>query len=380
MLTAMPSSAQDGEPPPLVVRPVAVTNKAALAHFHEALNELQAGKRRHVRVYHFGDSNVAADLWTGEVRQYFQARYGDAGPGYLLPRPHGSWHMGPTQMEVGPGFETRRHGFAKLFGPRDGLWGIAGAAMEGTGAPAWFKVRSSKVPETGGVFALHLLGQPSGGRMAVAVGRGRADRVDATLPQVGLVRQMWPLGAGHHFIRAQVMSKQPVRVLGMVVEYQQPGVIYDTLGINGHRVTALNLWNEELLAAQFRARPPDLVVLSYGGNEGLSKSLTLAEYEMGLRKAIQRVRRLAPQASALLVGPVAMCPEREKVTHVAAIQKRVAPEYSAGFWDTRQVSGGPGSLCDWIAADRTLVARDNLHLRRKGYELIAREFIRAITP
>ena len=46
----------------------------------------------------------------------------------------------------------------------------------------------------------------------------------------------------------------------------------------------------------------------------------------------------------------------------------------------RQVSGGPGSLCHWIASGQRLVAGDKLHLRKSGYELIAREFTRAIVP
>jgi lysophospholipase L1-like esterase len=365
---------------PIVVRQVPVHNPESLAHFHRALDQLQAGKRQNVRVYHFGDSNVAADLWTGEVRDYLQERYGDAGPGYMLPRPHGSWHQGAITMEAGDGFETRRHGFAKLFGSADGLWGLAGVAMEGAGTSAWFKLQTDQLPRGGGVFSLHLLGHPGGGRLAVVIDSGRPDGVDAVLPRTGLVRQMWPLRSGPHVIRGQVVSPGPVRVLGMVVEYQQPGVIYDTLGINGHRASAMNLWNEPLLAQQFRARPPDLVVLSYGGNEGLSKSLSLPEYEEGLRKAIQRVRRLAPQSSCLLVGPVAMCPEREKVSQVTAIQRRVAPEYSCGFWDSRQVSGGPGSLCQWISSGQGLVAGDHLHLRKNGYQIIAQEFIRAIVP
>ncbi len=361
----------------VTVRPVAIQNGKALGHFHRALSELAAGKRRRVRVYHFGDSNIAADMWTGYVRNALQERFGDGGAGYLLPPPHGSYHWGGTKVRAGPGFSTRRHGFAKLFGPRDGLWGLAGAAMEGLGAGAWFEARIPASPG-GSTFELHLLGQQPSGRVAVVIDRRRPDVVDTLHPSQGLIRQIWPLGPESHIIKGQVVSSRPVRVLGMVSERNQPGVVYDTLGINGHRITAVNLWNVPLLATEFRQRPPDLIVLSYGANEGLSEDLSLDRLEGQMRKAVLTVRRLAPDASVLLVGPVAMCPVRPKVTKVADIQRRVAPEYGAGFWDTRQVSGGPGSLCHWIATDRTLVSRDRLHLRKAGYELIAREFTTAL--
>lgn len=382
ILAALPTPARAEQGLPrksraITVRHVPVENDKALLGFRKALIDLAQGRRKTVRVYHFGDSNVAADMWTGYVRHTLQERYGDGGPGYLLPTPHGSYHTGPVRMKVGPAFVTRRHGFAKMFGPRDGLWGLMGVAMEGMGAGAWFSARTPNYPE-GAALSLHLLGQNPGGRVAMVIDREQPDYVDTSHSAHGLIRQTWPLSPGAHSIKAQVMSPRPVRVLGMVIERNQPGVVYDTLGINGHRVTAINLWNTDLLEAQFRARPPDLVVLSYGGNEGLSKSLRLDEYEGKMRKAIVTIRRLAPRASVLLVGPVAMCPQRPKVTKVATIQRRVAPEYGAGFWDSRQVSGGPGSLCHWIARDRSLVSHDRLHLRKRGYEIIAHEFTRAL--
>lgn len=361
----------------LVVKQVRVVNGKALKSFHRALGELQSGTRERVRVYHFGDSNVAADMWTGSVRRTLQERFGNGGPGYLLPYPHGSYHTGPTKLKAGPSFSTCRHGFAKAFGPVDGFWGLMGVAMEGQGPGAWFEARIPPLPG-GATFEMHALGQNPGGQVTLAIDRTRPEKVDTFHPSKGLVRQMWPLTPGAHVIKGQVTSRHSVRLLGLVVESRQPGVVYDTLGINGHRVTAFNLWNIPLLASEFRQRPPDLVVLSYGGNEGLSRNLSLDQYEKGLRKALVSVRRLAPKASCLLVGPVAMCPERPKVTGVTDIQRRVGPEYGCGFWDTRQVSGGPGSLCQWIATDKSLVSRDRLHLRKKGYQIIAKEFSRAI--
>lgn len=360
-----------------VVRHVPVVNRKSLGSFHAALRQLEEGKRPWVRVFHFGDSHVAADLWPGTTRRALQQRFGDGGPGYLLPAPHGSAHEGATKVQAGPGFETRRHGFAKLFGPPDRLWGLAGVAMEGSGPGAWFEVDVPPLPG-GASFEVHALGQNPGGQLTIVIDGRSPERVDTFHPSRGLVKQMWPLAPGPHRVRGLVTSAVPVRVLGLVVESREPGVIYDTLGINGHRVTAINLWNQDLLAAQFRQRQPDLIVLGYGCNEGLSTTLTLDAYERELRTALVAMRKLAPRASCLLAGPVSMCPEPPNVTKIGEIQRRVGPEYGCGYWDSAAVSGGPGSLCQWVAADRRLVAGDRLHLRKLGYQLIAQEFTRAI--
>ncbi|MFO8073640.1 MAG: GDSL-type esterase/lipase family protein [Polyangia bacterium] len=360
----------------VVVRSVPVENAGALDRFHEALHGLAAGSERRVRVLHFGDSNVAADLWTGEVRRALQERFGDGGPGYLLPRPHGSWHSGSTSADCGRAFNTRRLGFAKGFGPPDGLWGLAGVAMEGAGPEAWFEI---EVPEIrGGVFELHALGRPCGGAVDVSIDGMPPLRVDVRRDEIGLVRSRWRLDEGAHGIRGRVVGGRRVRILGFAVERDRSGVVYDTLGINGHRAAAINLWDEGLLAEQLVSRRPDLVVLSYGGNEALSPRLSLPKYERDLRRAVSKMRRLTFGASCLLVGPVSMCPERRKVARVVEVQRRVAHEMGCGFWDSRAVSGGPGSLCRWIASRRDLVSGDHLHLRKKGYVLVAREFTRAL--
>ncbi len=56
-----------------------------------------------VRIFQFGDSHTAADLFTGALRNLFQTRFGDAGPGFSLAgypfagyRIHGTKHAQST--------------------------------------------------------------------------------------------------------------------------------------------------------------------------------------------------------------------------------------------------------------------------------------------
>ena len=159
---------------------------------------------------------------------------------------------------------------------------------------------------------------------------------------------------------------------------RRAGVVYDVLGINGHRASALLAWNEALLAEQLAARAPDLVVLSYGGNEALDPNLALSTYEEQTDAAIARVRRLAPGASCLLVGPLATYEEHaSRMSAVTTIQRRLAAAHGCAFWDSAATSGGPGTLGRW-GRFPGMVGHDRLHLGRLGYEEVGRGFVSAL--
>ena len=368
-----PASAQVPAEP--VVHRVDVENASALGHFHEALGRLARDPSRRVRVIHWGDSNVAADLWTAVTRDTLQSRYGHGGSGYLMPRSHGSWHRGPVRLSTDGGWAIRRRGFQRDFGPHDGLWGIAGVAMEPArpGATLIAEVPAAGVSRT---MELHMLGRPRPGRLDVRVDDGPWQSVSARRASRGLVVHRQRLDGSAHRVRVRHAAGVP-RVLGLVVE-RDSGVVYDVLGINGHRASARLTWNEALLRAQLTTRAPDLVVLSYGGNEALDPNLSLDAYEEQTRDAIARTRALAPGASCLLVGPLATF-ERyaPRMGAVTEAQRRLARSTGCGFWDSSRTSGGPGTLRRW-ARFPGMVGSDRLHLGRTGYERVGRGFVEAL--
>ncbi|MBX3270650.1 MAG: hypothetical protein KF729_10330 [Sandaracinaceae bacterium] len=359
----------------LVVHPVDVERPVALGHFRDALGALARDPRRRVRVMHFGDSNVAADLWTAVARETLQARYGDGGSGYLLPPRIGSWHRGPVRLEAAGEWTARRRGYARDYGPLDGRWGLAGVAMEPAGPAASLVAH---LPSDTGPreVELHALGRPRPGRLEVRVDAGPYEPVALSRGRPELVVVRRSLDASAHRVHVRAAGGVP-RVLGLVVE-RPSGLVYDVLGINGHRASAILTWDEALLVEQLRHRPPDLVVLSYGGNEALDRGLSLAAYEADTSAAIARVRRIAPDASCLLVGPLATFPAHApRMGAVSATQRRLALRHGCGFWDSAASSGGPGTLERW-ARFPGMVASDRLHLGREGYARVGRSFVGAL--
>lgn len=377
LLTVGLAAGQPVVPRP-VVRAVAVEQPQALSVFHAHLRALAAGNIGKVRVLHWGDSNVAAGLYTQVVRERLGASYGDGGDGYLVPPRHGTWNRGSVQVRAEGEWRSMRRGFARDFGPLDGLWGLAGVAVEPVTPGASVVLELPADPEAR-TLELHLLARPVPGSLRVRVDGADLDRVSTPVdghPHLHRVR--YRVAPGAHEVELRHAGGRP-RLLGMVVEKDR-GVTYDVLGINGHRASAILSWDESLLRAQLSNREPHLVVLSYGGNEALDPMLRLEAYDEQLRQAVTRVRSLAPSASCLLVGPLATCPEyAERMSQVTEIQRRAADELGCGFWDASQVSGGHGRLCgSWWR--HGLVGRDRLHLAPEGYRTVGGAFSDAILP
>ena len=357
------------------VRRVDIIDQGALRHFHRALERLARDPSARVRVMHWGDSNVAADLWTAVTRERLQNRYGHGGSGYLLPRTHGSWHRGPVRLSTDGGWAVRRRGGRGGLGPHDGLWGIAGVAMEPARPGATL---IAAVPEAPGerVLELHLLGRRRPGRVRIQVDDGPRTLVSTRRERPQLIVHSTVLDGRAHRVRVRHAGGVP-RVLGLVVE-RRSGVVYDVLGINGQRASTLLSWDEPLLRAQLALRRPDLVVLSYGGNEALDPHLGMEQYEAQTRAAVLRMRRLSPEASCLLVGPLATFPRyARRMGRVTQIQARLARELGCAFWDSSMTSGGPGTLRRWVRFPG-MVGADHLHLGPEGYQRVGERFVGAL--
>lgn len=358
------------------VRRVPIEQPTALRQFYRGLRALERREQRQVRVLHYGDSNVAADLWTMVAREALQARFGNGGSGYLLPPGHGSWNRGPVRVASAVGWATRRRGFGRDFGPNDGRWGLAGVAVEPVGPAQPIRVRVPAGPR-GRVFQLHVTSGRGRvpGAVELTVDRSNRHLVHTSFGDDAVIDPT-PLSADPHVIQIRHARGRP-RLLGMSVEHPS-GVVYDVLGINGHRASAILHWDLDLLGEQIAARPADLVILSYGGNEALDPHLSLETYEQQTAEAVRRMRALVPRASCLLVGPLASYPQyAERMRAVTEIQRRLAARSGCGFWDSAALSGGAGTLPRW-ARYEGMVGGDHLHLGRAGYEMVGRAFVDAL--
>jgi lysophospholipase L1-like esterase len=171
-------------------------------------------------------------------------------------------------------------------------------------------------------------------------------------------------------------SQSPVRLLGWSLD-NQAGITWETMGINGAQASIINGWNEPLFLSLMERRSPALIVLAYGTNEALNKKFDPVEYRATFRNAVRKMRRAAPTASILIVGPPDCSIKRGNsltpypfLNDVIKIQQQVAAEERCAFWDWRARMGGQGSKKQWVTAG--LAQTDYAHFTVAGYQMIGK--------
>ena len=368
-----------------------IDNAGSLDHFYASLAALEAHKpRAETAVVHFGDSPTTADLITGDVRQQLQAKFGDAGQGFNLIAKPWAWYGHRDIDESDHGWKfTTAVGFM-----REGPYGIGGASFDGTsGAGSKFKLNGAQQN------TVELVWQkaPDGGEVEIDADGNNLATVDTSKlgdsdspdgpdsPSTDSAQQFgrFTLPAGTKTVELKVTSGH-VRLFGILFLRDQPGLTYDSIGLNGASITVLSrALSTDMMKTGFAGLQPDLVVINYGTNEAGFGAFIDKQYEGELRTAIARVKAAAPTASILVMSPMDRgqraggngIETMPTIPKLVAIQERVAADTGCAFFNTFQAMGGEGTMQRWYDSKPRLVGGDLIHPSPAGAKIVATAFV-----
>jgi lysophospholipase L1-like esterase len=215
---------------------------------------------------------------------------------------------------------------------------------------------------------LLFLQQPQGGAIEVWVD----DNLLGTVSTEGDLRPATaPLieTPGEHHYVFKTLNSSPVRLFGTVVQ-NKSGVTWESMGINGAQATMLADWDESILETHLAKRNPGLIVLAYGTNEANNPRFDPKEYAATLRTVLTRLRKGAPLASILLIGPPDCHVPAANLDAVVDAQINVAHQMGAAFWPWRDHMGGTNSIKSWVECG--LAQGDFIHMTVAGYQMVGK--------
>jgi lysophospholipase L1-like esterase len=423
---ALDSSAQT-DPPPAPTREdsPALPPEAdrppehALSRFHAALRELSRGSRRgHVRIAWLGDSHAMADFWTGAVRSALQKRFGNAGPGFVHAG-YKEYRHNAVRFHITSTWRKTPRNPATSLRTADGIFGLGGAlltaqdggakaaltlvdadlgAPDPAGSPDMDPPASAQAPDGGSPVQPGAAAPPkmhwdvcyrlntARDELTLSVGTSR-EIVKATANE--------PPGSLRHVILPSegpaTLTVLPTQgfpdLCGVIIETDpetRPGVVLDTLGINGARFTTPLAWDETTWSSELARRNPDLVVIEYGTNESGDVNVKPATYGKHLHALVDRVRRAAPGADCIALSPTDRADIGDRPALVRDAIRDAAKEAGCTFWDTYEAMGGKGSITAWSSETPPRAARDGIHLTWKGYRelgaALTHELLRGFRP
>ena len=371
----------EAAPPPRVAlvdpRPEApgaapeIERPEGLGRFFAALDRV-AGGEGVVRVSHMGDSSIGSDDLPHRLRRLFQARYGDAGPGFVLMQAHGpSYRNRAAELRTLVPWSRLCYIITRC--AADGHYGLGGARVEGRAGHTALRLRDGRVATSADLYFAAL---PEGGSLRARFDSAPWQEFDARAEVLEdrFVRVEWPEGA-----RALHLAPSGlVRAYGVVLENDGPGLVWDTLSMMGAFTPRILHHDEPHFAAQLARRDPDLVIVQYGGNDLrrlVGGAVTEAGFAEETRALLARVRAAVPEAGCLLVGindhsMSGATPIRPRdVDTIVRAQRGAAEATGCAYYSVLDAMGGAGNLREWRRA--RLAAPDEKHLTSAGRALLA---------
>jgi len=406
--TATQETPNSGSPAAAQTPVVAKPHTGKLAAFYTALDGIETGTSP-VTVLHLGDSHIASDRITGEVRKLMQARFGDAGRGLMMPG-------FPFPYYKAPGFEFEKIGdwTAANSLTDEGIYGISGVSLTSASPEATLALTSTDGPFASAEVA--LLKAPGHGHAAIVAGDVREEVSTASDRQFVL---RVPLAAKASSVKIEAKGDRPITVLGWSVSTGKPGLRYVNLGIPGASALTTSRFDRDLAEEDIKALSPTLIVLGYGTNEGFIDSLDLDAYQEAYDDLIALVKDATPDASLVILGPLdgarlprfvksadkAELPCRAlsaderanydalvaakdatiahwytppKLDAVRQTLKQIAERHDALYWDMSAVMGGPCGIEGWVKAAPPLALPDHVHLSDEGSRRVGQALYAAL--
>ncbi len=399
-----------------------------LTNFFKVLKKLENEGKNKVNIVHIGDSHIQADFFSGKVRTLMQERFGNGGLGFTFPyqlaKTNSNNFMRYSSNMV---WENRRNIYP-VNGANVGLSGIALSSKEKQGVikvdlrdtryffdkvkvftptnELVYKVgitdkelnlttKQSKdvIHKIKSGESLSTIAKKYGTTITMLkknnklstnnIKAGNNLVIGTTVTETPIVTEnaftSTPYEVKESFVEYQLPKNKNGFYLytvgdvseydlnGLVVENNEPGIIYHNIGVNGAKFSDYNKY--PLFFEQLKGLSPDLVIISMGTNESFDR-LDDEVFKQEINRFIKNIKDKNPNAAILLTTPPPSYfgkgrPNNSATALASAISVNAVNQKYA-IWDLYNNLGGNLGLPYLV--NENLLAKDLVHYTIKGYE------------
>ena len=339
------------------------------------------------RVMHYGDSQIEMDRISSVLRQKLQEFFGGSGPN-MIP----AIQAVPTISVSQSCNNLKRYtlyGDSSTSRAPHNRYGVMTqfAQVSGEGSISFNQSSHSRAFENSKMISSVsiLLGRNSQGFTATL----KCDTIkvepkvlDAN-DSVSLITWNLPVNVKQGIIR----MKGNAEIYAILLD-GEPGVAIDNVALRGCSGTIFTRIDESTLRQSFDLLDTRLIILQFGGNRmpGITSSKSISAYTRELERQIDYVKKVAPNATLLFIGPADMSrsyngklttwkglPELNDSLRSMALRNKVA------YWDMFNVMGGEGSMVQWVRHKPPLAGPDHIHFTFNGAQEIGTDLAKSFT-
>ena len=278
----------------------ALSGAEALRPFFQALHGLKTGRRATpVEILQIGDSHTAGDFIASGVRVRLQAKFGEAGRGVMPPGVPFKFY-GPRQVDVTQTEGWRMEPSFPMTPGKPSVFGLSGWRLvsEKPGATVTLTADPEALFDRARLCALAA---PGAGDLVVTAG---ASRTTLALGEGAPGPRCVSIAFDGPQKTLQIAAEgPPATLLSFGTWRWRAGVSFSNLGVIGTELFDFAARDDAILKAELAAYDPQLIVLAYGTNDGNRQILDAVSYEQLMRAQLRRLKRMAPDAAILVLGP-----------------------------------------------------------------------------
>lgn len=364
----------------------------SMRHFYRRLAAVSRGRPELARMGVYGTSTNGADRMTSQLRRLLQERFGDGGKGWV---PVAAGWRYQRHQDVEWSHERWRtfvvnRGDAPL--DRYGYGGVL-AVNRDRAAVARFGTVDDDPGRAVSRFRIFYQAWPEGGELRLQVDEGAVRTISTRSDVVEDRVEVIDVADGAHELTLRATgteggeSEENLRLYGVTMEREGPGVVVDGLALIGAFTRVLRLFDTPHLATQVRMRDPNLIVFWMGANDAVSQSVAFVRdrYVRHYRGILRRYQDANPDMSCMVMSILdkgervnGHIRTRSRVPRLVEAQREVAFAEGCAFFDTFAAMGGEGTMRRWHQSRPRLVTDDLGHLTASGSRVMGTLVYRAL--
>ena len=307
-----------------------------------------------LRVLHYGDSQIEMDRISGNLRAYFQSKFGGGGPG-LVPAIQTVASYAVSQSASGAFTLYSSYGEGSR---ARGNYGLMLKCYRLTGSGSFTANASSSKRSDSRVkrfSRVTLLYNDHDGKFRATLS-DRKHGYDSTCTSAGggIHAMRWQTDSSTTSLRLNMQGTADI--YGIMID-NGPGVSVDNIPLRSSSGDQFTLVTDSILRKCYQNSNVGMIILQFGGNSvpAIYSTAAINKYCASMQNQIRRIKSACPNATLMFIGPSDMSHSYggslqtyKLLPAMIDSLRNMCLRNNVAYWDLYEVMGGRNSMVAWV--------------------------------